>query len=192
VVIENHPELITADFGINEGGGGQLNNGKPILQRVQIAEKMYTTYKLEAKDIGGHSSLPTVNNPAYPLTAALTRIGEHQFPVKLAEVTKVYFERSSKFETGQMKEDMLAVAAGNPSQAVIDRLSKVPLYNATLRTTCVVTMINAGHAENALPQSAKATVNCRILPTMILKKSMQACVNYSVATVSAWSQAILH
>lgn len=163
-LLKNHPELITADFGINEGGGGQLNNGKPILQRVQIAEKMYTTYKLEAKDVGGHSSLPTVNNPAYPLTAALTRIGEYQFPVKLADVTKVYFERSSKFETGQMKEDMLAIAAGNPSQAAIDRLSKVPLYNATLRTTCVVTQINAGHAENALPQSAKATVNCRILP----------------------------
>ena len=163
-LIKNHPELITADFGINEGGGGQLNNGKPILQNVQIAEKMYTTYELVATDVGGHSSRPTASNPAYPLTAALTRIGEYKFPVKLAEVTKVYFERSAKFETGQLKEDMLAVAAGNPSQETTDRLSKSPLYNAILRTTCVVTRINAGHADNALPQTAKATVNCRILP----------------------------
>ena len=163
-LIKNHPELITADFGINEGGGGQLNNGKPILQRVQVAEKMYTTYELEVKDVGGHSSLPTPNNPAYPLTAALTRIGEYRFPVKLAEVTKVYFERSAKFETGQVKEDMLSVASWKPSQQAIDRLSKVALYNATLRTTCVVTRISAGHADNALPQTAKATVNCRILP----------------------------
>jgi acetylornithine deacetylase/succinyl-diaminopimelate desuccinylase-like protein len=163
-LIKNHPELITADFGINEGGGGQLNNGKPILQRVQIAEKMYTTYKLEATDVGGHSSLPTANNPAYPLTAALNRIGDYKFPVKLAEVSKVYFERSARFETGQMKEDMLAVASGQPSEQALERLSKIPLYNATLRTTCVVTQVNVGHAENALPQSAKATVNCRILP----------------------------
>jgi acetylornithine deacetylase/succinyl-diaminopimelate desuccinylase-like protein len=156
--------LIDADFGINEGGGGQLNYGKPILHRIQVAEKMYTTYKMEVRDVGGHSSLPTTTNPVYELSAALSRLGAYRFPVKLSEVTRTYFERSAQFETGQRAEDMRAVASGSPSDAALDRLSATPLYNALLRTTCVVTQVSAGHAENALPQSAKATVNCRILP----------------------------
>ena len=163
-LLRTHPELITADFGINEGGSSQLRHGKPTIQRVQIAEKMNTSYKLEITDVGGHSSLPTGGNPIYPLAAALGRIGEYRFPVKLAEVTKVYFEKSASFETDQLKEDMLAVASGDPDSAALDRLSSVPLYNAMLRTTCVATRLNAGHANNALPQSASATVNCRILP----------------------------
>lgn len=161
----NHQRaLLEADFGLNEGGGGQLNNGKPVLHRVQVAEKMYTTYKLEVRDVGGHSSQPTPANPIYELSAALDRLGKHRFPVRLAEVTRSYFERSAQFETGQMADDMRAVGAGTPSDEALDRLSRTPLYNATLRTTCVATQVTAGHAENALPQSAKATVNCRILP----------------------------
>jgi acetylornithine deacetylase/succinyl-diaminopimelate desuccinylase-like protein len=161
----NHQRaLLEADFGLNEGGGGQLNNGKAVLHRVQVAEKMYTTYKLEVRDVGGHSSLPTPANPVYELSAALDRLGKFRFPVTLAEVTRTYFERSAQFETGQMAEDMRAVASGKPSDEALDRLSRTALYNATLRTTCVATQVTAGHAENALPQSAKATVNCRILP----------------------------
>lgn len=163
-LVNNQRALLDADFGINEGGGGQLNNGKAVLHRVQVAEKMYTTYKLEVRDVGGHSSLPTSANPVYELGAALNRLGAFRFPVKLAEVTRKYFERSAQFETGQMADDMREVAGGNPSEAAVDRLSRSALYNATLRTTCVATQVNAGHAENALPQSAKATVNCRILP----------------------------
>jgi len=163
-LVNNQRALLDAEFGINEGGGGQLNNGKPVLHRVQVAEKMYTTYKLEVRDVGGHSSLPTPNNPIYELGTALDRLGKYRFPVKLAEVTQKYFERSAQFETGQTAEDMRAVASGKPDEAATDRLSKSALYNATLRTTCVATQVTAGHAENALPQSAKATVNCRILP----------------------------
>lgn len=163
-LINNQRQLIDAEFGINEGGGGQLGKGKPILHRMQVAEKMYTTYKLEVRDVGGHSSLPTPNNPVYELSAALVRLGAYRFPVKLAEVTRTYFARSAEFETGQLADDMRAVAAGQPSEEAADRLSRLPLYNATLRTTCVATQLLAGHAENALPQSAKATVNCRILP----------------------------
>jgi acetylornithine deacetylase/succinyl-diaminopimelate desuccinylase-like protein len=163
-LVNNQRALIDADFGINEGGGGQLNNGKPILHRVQVAEKMYTTYKIEVRDVGGHSSLPTATNPMYDLAAALDRLGKFRFPVKLSEVTRSYFERSAQFETGQKADDMKAVAGGSPSDATLDRLSVMPLYNALLRTTCVATQVNAGHAENALPQSATATVNCRILP----------------------------
>ena len=163
-LINNQRALLDADFGLNEGGGGQLNNGKAVLHRVQVAEKMYTTYKLEVRDVGGHSSLPTPANPVYELSAALDRLGKFRFPVKLAEVTRTYFERSAQFETGQMAEDMRAVGSGKPSEEATDRLSRSALYNATLRTTCVATQVTAGHAENALPQSAKATVNCRILP----------------------------
>jgi acetylornithine deacetylase/succinyl-diaminopimelate desuccinylase-like protein len=163
-LVNNQRAAIDAEFGINEGGGGQLNQGKPILHRVQVAEKMYTTYKLEVRDVGGHSSLPTATNPMYEMSAALNRLGAYRFPAKLSEVTRTYFERSAQFETGQKAEDMRAVASGSPSEAALDRLSTTPLYNALLRTTCVVTQVNAGHAENALPQSAKATVNCRILP----------------------------
>lgn len=163
-LLRTHPKLIEAEIGINEGGNGQLRNGIPIIQRIQVAEKMNTSFKLAMTDVGGHSSLPTSNNPIYPLTVAVVQIGKYKFPVKLDEVTKVYFEKNAKFESGQLKEDMLAVAAGTPSSEVIDRLSLVPLYNAMLRTTCVVTRLSAGHADNALPQSASATVNCRLLP----------------------------
>jgi acetylornithine deacetylase/succinyl-diaminopimelate desuccinylase-like protein len=163
-LVNNQRAAIDAEFGINEGGGGQLANGKPILNRVQVAEKMYTTYKIEVTDVGGHSSLPTTTNPVYELSAALNRLGAYRFPVKLSEVTRTYFERSAQFESGQRAEDMRAVASGAATEAAFDRLSAVPLYNALLRTTCVTTQVSAGHAENALPQSAKATVNCRILP----------------------------
>jgi acetylornithine deacetylase/succinyl-diaminopimelate desuccinylase-like protein len=163
-LVNNQRSAIDAEFGINEGGGGQLNQGKPILHRVQVAEKMYTTYKIEVRDVGGHSSLPTATNPLYELSAALNRLGAYRFPAKLSEVTRAYFERSAQFETGQRADDMRAVASGKGSEAAIDRLSATPLYNALLRTTCVATQVNAGHAENALPQSAKAVVNCRILP----------------------------
>ncbi len=163
-LLKNHPELIKAEFGFNEGGNGQLRNGLPIIQRIQVAEKMNTSFKLEITDVGGHSSLPTANNPVYPLAAALGGISQYKFPVKISEVTKAYFEQSAKFESGQLKEDMLAVARDVATVEVLERLSVSPLYNAMLRTTCVVTRMSAGHANNALPQSASATVNCRLLP----------------------------
>jgi acetylornithine deacetylase/succinyl-diaminopimelate desuccinylase-like protein len=165
-LVNNQRAAIDAELGINEGGGGELKDGKPILNRVQVAEKMYTTYKIEVTDVGGHSSLPTTTNPVYELSAALSRLGAYRFPVKLSEVTRAYFERSAQFQTGQRAEDMRAVAANKATEEAYDRLSQMPLYNALLRTTCVATQVNAGHAENALPQSARATVNCRILPNV--------------------------
>jgi acetylornithine deacetylase/succinyl-diaminopimelate desuccinylase-like protein len=163
-LIANKPELLKAEFGINEGGGGELRDGKPNLHRIQVAEKIYATYELEARDAGGHSSTPTASNPIYAIAAALNRLSAYRFPVHLAEVTTGYFARSAPFASGQLAADMRAVGSGKPDAAAIERLSAVPDYNAQLRSTCVATMVNAGHAENALPQSAKATVNCRILP----------------------------
>jgi acetylornithine deacetylase/succinyl-diaminopimelate desuccinylase-like protein len=161
-LVNNRKELLAAEFGINEGGGGELRQGKPFVQRIQVAEKIYTTFELEARNPGGHSSVPRRDNAIYELAGAVARIGAHRFPVKLAEVTRVYFERSAAVATGRLAADMRAVARGD--RAAAERLSRTPFYNAQLRTTCVATRLAAGHADNALPQSAKATVNCRILP----------------------------
>jgi acetylornithine deacetylase/succinyl-diaminopimelate desuccinylase-like protein len=163
-LVKNQRALIEADFGINEGGGGELKDGKPNLQRMQVAEKVYVTYELETTNPGGHSSVPRPDNAIYQLSEALTRIAKHEYPVKMSDVTKAYFERSAAFTTSQEAADMRAVARDNPDMAAVGRLSAKAFYNAQFRTTCVTTMLEAGHAENALPQRAKATVNCRILP----------------------------
>src|SRR5262249_3601248 len=151
-------------LGLNEGGGAELKDGKPFVLRVQVAEKMYTTYQFVVRDPGGHSSLPKPENAIYTLAEAVNRVAAHKFPVKTADVTRSYFARTAQFASGQLADDMRAVGAGSAGDEVHERLSKNVLYNATLRTTCVATMLHAGHAENALPQSASATVNCRILP----------------------------
>jgi acetylornithine deacetylase/succinyl-diaminopimelate desuccinylase-like protein len=161
---QNHRGWIDAEFGINEGGGGELINGKPTIQRIQVAEKIYTTYELVAHNAGGHSSLPRPDNAIYDITGAVTRIGQYTFPVKLGPVTRDYFARSAALFTGQRALDMQSISAGQIDPDAIARLSAEPLYNATLRTTCVTTMLSAGHAENALAQTARATVNCRVLP----------------------------
>ncbi|MES2068874.1 MAG: M20/M25/M40 family metallo-hydrolase [Pseudomonadota bacterium] len=161
---ENHRDWIDAEFGINEGGGGELYNGKPNIQRVQVAEKVFVTYELSTHNPGGHSSQPRSDNAIYDITAAVNRIAQYAFPAKLAPVTQEYFRRSAATFSGQLAADMRSLGEGKLEPEVVDRLSKQPVYNATLRTTCVTTMLNAGHAENALPQSARATVNCRILP----------------------------
>ena len=161
---QNHRDWIDAEFGINEGGGGELINDKPTIQRIQVAEKVYTTYELVAHNPGGHSSLPRSDNAIYDIVGAVFRISQYIFPVKLAPVTREYFARSAALFTGQRSLDMRSIGEGQVDPDAITRLSAEPLYNATLRTTCVTTMLNAGHAQNALPQTARATVNCRVLP----------------------------
>jgi acetylornithine deacetylase/succinyl-diaminopimelate desuccinylase-like protein len=163
-LVNNKRDLIQAEFGINEGGGGELKDGKANIHRMQVAEKFYVTYVLEATNPGGHSSVPRPDNAIYELLDGVQRIAQHRFPVKMAEVTKAYFERSAPFFRGQEAADMRAVARDDPDPAAVERLSVKPFNNAQFRTTCVATMLDAGHAENALPQRAKATVNCRILP----------------------------
>ncbi|MDR3006250.1 MAG: M20/M25/M40 family metallo-hydrolase [Acidovorax sp.] len=163
-LLKHQPQLLDVELGINEGGGGLLENGKPVLYSIQVAEKMYADYQLESTDKGGHSSMPTAHNPVYALSASLSALSNYHFPVKLSEVTQAYFARSAGFAKGQQFQDMQAVAGGQPSPEALQRLSASPMYNASLRTTCVATEVNAGHAPNALPQRARATINCRILP----------------------------
>ncbi|MBA3713399.1 MAG: M20/M25/M40 family metallo-hydrolase [Pyrinomonadaceae bacterium] len=163
-LLKNHRELVDAELGINEGGGGMTKKGKPILNGVQASEKVYQSFALEVKNRGGHSSLPVKDNAIYRLAAALDRLARFDFPMNLNEVTRTYFERMSKIEGGQISADMLAVTGDKPDAAVVARLAASPYYNALMRTTCVATRLDAGHADNALPQVARAVVNCRILP----------------------------
>lgn len=163
-LMENKPDLMSAEYGLNEGGRALLVDGKATLQGVQVAEKTYGIYELEAKATGGHSSVPKPDNAIYTLTSALNRLAAYRFPASLSDATRDNFAALAPARSGQEADDMRAVAAGTPSPEALDRLSAVPDYNAQLRTTCVATMMTAGEAENALPQTAKATVNCRILP----------------------------
>jgi len=163
-LLKNRRALVDAEFGINEGGRGELKGGKPLSHIVQIAEKTYVQAELEATGPGGHSARPTVDNTIYDLAEALTRLRQYQFPVRLNDAARVYFERSAPLQSGQVADDMRQLAKANPDPAAIDRLSKVPSIVGLMRTTCVATMLNAGHAPNALAQSAKASVNCRLLP----------------------------
>ena len=164
-LIKNHRDWIDADFVLNHDGGGILaEHGKPLMMLIEPAEKLYADYTLTVTSPGGHSSLPVPDNAIYHLTDGLTRLEHYTFPVELNNVTRAYFERMSKVEKGQRSADMKSVAKEPPDAQAAARLSEDPIYNSILHTTCVATRLNAGHANNALPQSAQANVNCRIEP----------------------------
>ncbi len=163
-LVQNHRDLIDAAFALNEGGGGSIKNGKRLSNDVQASEKVFQSFHLEATNRGGHSSLPRKDNAIYQLAAALSRLSAFDFPVKLNEVTRAFFERTAQNETPDIAAAMRGILQDPPDPAAVARLAVVPAYNARLRTTCVATMLEGGHAENALPQRARATVNCRILP----------------------------
>ncbi len=172
-LLKNHRPLIEAEFGLNEGGGGAIRNGKKLFNSVQASEKVYQSFRLEVKNKGGHSSRPVKDNAIYQLAAGLQRLAAFDFPVNLNEVTRAYFERVSKIEGGQTGAAMKGALQNPPDAKSIAYLGAIPAYNATMRTTCVATMLEAGHAENALPQTARATVNCRILPTETAEQTRQ-------------------
>jgi acetylornithine deacetylase/succinyl-diaminopimelate desuccinylase-like protein len=165
-LLKNHRELIDAEFALNEGGGVGLKAGKPIRNSVQTSEKVSLTYQLEVTNRGGHSSLPMKENAIYRLAEGLSRLSKFTFPFNLNETTRAYFERTAELESDQIAADIRSVISARPDPASLSlmRLSANPAYNAQLRTTCVATMLEGGHAYNALPQIARATVNCRILP----------------------------
>ena len=157
--------LIDAEFALNsDGGGGELDeDGQPHSFWVQTSEKRYHTFRLSTSNSGGHSSLPRPDNAINQLARALTRLADHRFPVELTPGTRMMLERAARLETGQRADDMVAVAERRDEEAAA-RLSQAPFYNAILRTTCIATGLDGGHAENALPREASATVNCRIIP----------------------------
>ncbi len=166
-LLANRRDLIDAQYVINaDAGGGELRDGKPIALDVQAAEKVYHTLHLTAHNPGGHSSLPRRDNAIYELAAALERVAAFEFPVATNPVSRAYFARSAAIAPPDLAADMRAVSAGEtPDTAAAARLAaRSAFYNAILRTTCVATMLEGGHAPNALPQRATATVNCRMLP----------------------------
>lgn len=163
-LLENHRELIDAEYALNEGGGGAMKDGIYMSNAVQASEKVYQTFILEVTNSGGHSSLPVRDNAIYHLVDALANIRDYQFPVILNQVTRLYFERAAELEQGPLADAMRGVAQNPPDAASIEYFADLTYYNSRLRTTCVTTRLDAGHADNALPQRARATVNCRVLP----------------------------
>jgi acetylornithine deacetylase/succinyl-diaminopimelate desuccinylase-like protein len=162
-LIKNHRELIDAEFCLNEGGWGEIIDGKHAANYLQVSEKYVMNFRFEVRNKGGHSSLPVGENAIYRLAAALIRLSNFGFPLKTNEVTAAYFRQMSEIETGPRKEDLLKVSQSNP-EAMQRIAAAAPAWNAVLRTTCVATLLEGGHAMNALPQLAAATVNCRVLP----------------------------
>ena len=166
-LLKNHRELIDAEFCLNEGARVETVNGKYASNDLEVSEKWYVDFRLEVHNKGGHSSLPVPDNAIYHLAGALDRLAHFGFPLKTNDVTKAYFAEMAKIETGPIKQDLAAIASGSlpASQQAMERVAAVsPLWNSTLRTTCVATQIEGGHARNALPQLAAANVNCRGLP----------------------------
>ena len=205
-LLRHRRELVDAEFALNEGGAGTLRDGKPWIHGVQVGEKMYLSFDLEATHPGGHSSVPTRDNAIYDLAAALSGVARLELPARVGYVTRAHFMRLANIESGELADaihclylsplralsydleknlngplreiygaeppirvglrtgDIAAVAAGRADDAQLRRVSSEPRYNAQLRTTCVATKLEGGHAENALPQRAKAVVNCRLLP----------------------------
>ena len=164
-LLKHHRDWIDAEYCVNlDGGDFMSDKGKKIYGAVQASEKVYVDFQFEVKNPGGHSSRPTRDNAIYHLTEGLTRLSKFNFPVELNEITRSMLEKSAAIEGGPLAKDMKAAAQPSPDVAVLVRLSENEFYNAILRTTCVATMLSGGHAPNALPQTARANVNCRILP----------------------------
>jgi len=164
-LVQQHRELVDAAFVINpDAGGVELDHGRAVAADVEATEKVYSDFQITAVNAGGHSSRPRPDNAIYELTAALNKLAAYTFPLEMNEITRTYFGNLAGQESGQTAADMRAIVATPPDLAAAARLSAEPSFNANLRTTCVATRLKAGHANNALAQTAQATVNCRIFP----------------------------
>jgi acetylornithine deacetylase/succinyl-diaminopimelate desuccinylase-like protein len=166
-LIKNHRELIDAEYTINtDAGNFETKKGKRLLLGMQTSEKNYVDFRLEVKSNGGHSSRPVKDNAIYHLSQGLSRLAAFDFPVSLNETTRGYFERTAALESPATAADFRAAIGPDhaKAEAAARRLAESPYFNALLRTTCVATRLEGGHANNALPQTAAANVNCRMLP----------------------------
>ena len=167
---QNRRELIDAAFALNEGASGELDaSGRRVSLDVEAGEKFPQNYRFEVTNPGGHSSRPVKNNAIYHLAAALTRVSDFEFPAQLTDANRAYFTGMAKIQAAKGEIEVanamnafLHGPADAPALALVS--ARDPSWNATLRTTCVATMLEAGHATNALPQRARANVNCRIFP----------------------------
>ncbi|HET9597085.1 MAG TPA: M20/M25/M40 family metallo-hydrolase [Anaeromyxobacteraceae bacterium] len=173
-LLKNHRDLLDAELALNEGGSVQHAKGKPVLLALQTSEKVSAHFVLEVKNKGGHSSLPSKDNAIYRLAAALERLSRFAFPLELNETTRAWFERTAAREEPAIAEDIRSLLSARPDPEAVARLGDNSVFNAQMRTTCVATLLEAGHAPNALPQTARATVNCRILPGQPVEEVQKA------------------
>lgn len=169
-LVRNRRDLIDAEFALNEGGGGRTDGkglpegGKLVAQLIQVGEKAAQNYRLETRNPGGHSSLPVRDNAIYELADALVKLRDYEFPLELSDTTRAFFSRSGAARGGELGAAMQAIAANPGDKAAEAVLNKDRTFHSLLRTTCVATLLDGGHANNALPQRAGANVNCRIFP----------------------------
>ena len=163
-LLDSHPQKLDAEYVLNEGGGGVLVGGERHSNEVQLTEKLYQTFVIETASRGGHSSMPTDDNAIHAAADVVRSLREHRFPVRLNPVTEAFFARSVELNSGESRDAMEGILRTPPDRESIDFLAKTPFYNAMMRTTCTPTMVQGGHAENALPQRVTLTVNCRLLP----------------------------
>src|SRR5579862_767063 len=188
-LVKNHRERIEAEYCINlDGGEFERNGNQRVLTAIQASEKVYADFQLESLNPGGHSSLPSPDNAIYHLANALAKIQAYSFPVEVNEITRNYFLKTADLTKGSGAADLRAVAKEPPDKAAVARFSQTPYYNALLRTTCVATMLTGGHAANALPQMARANVNCRIFPgedPAEIRKTLERVVADPKVTVTA-------
>ena len=188
-LVKNHRDWIDAEYCINlDGGEFERNGAQRVLTAIQASEKVYADFQLESLNPGGHSSLPSPDNAIYHLANALAKIEAYTFPVEVSEITRNYFLKTAELTKGSGAADLRAAAKEPPDKAAVARLSQTPYYNALLRTTCVATMLTGGHAPNALPQMARANVNCRIFPgedPADIRKTLERVVADPKVTVTA-------
>ena len=171
---ENRRDLIDAEFALNEGGGGDSDGkGKIIGQSVQVGEKTFANYRLETRNPGGHSSVPVRDNAIYQLSRAITKIDEHQFPAEMTDVTRRYFAEAGKGRGDETGTAMVRLAANLNDKEAEAIVNKERFLHSNLRTTCVATLLDGGHAANALPQRAGANINCRIFPGHSIEETRQ-------------------
>jgi acetylornithine deacetylase/succinyl-diaminopimelate desuccinylase-like protein len=175
---KNRPELISAAFALNEGGGGRTDgHGKLVVQQIQVGEKAVQNYRLETVNAGGHSSIPIRDNAIYELSDALTKVRDHEFPMKFTDTTRAFFAKAAVARGGDELGRAMEALSQNPADAAAEAIvSKDRSYHSMLRTTCVATLLEGGHANNALPQRAVANVNCRIFPGETVEGTQAALV----------------
>ena len=170
---KNRPELIAAEFALNEGGGGRTDgHGKLLLQGIQVGEKAVQNYRLETVNAGGHSSIPVRDNAIYELADALARVREHEFPLRLSATTRAFFGKAGAARNDDLGRAMVALSRNPDDREAEATVSKDRSYHSMLRTTCVATLLEGGHANNALPQRAVANVNCRIFPGETVEETL--------------------
>ena len=185
----NRRELIDAEFALNEGGGGDSDGkGKVIGQSVQVGEKTFANFRMETRNPGGHSSTPVRDNAIYQLSRALLKIDEHEFPLEMTDTTRRYFAQAGAARADDIGKAMVALAASPRDQKAEAIVNKDRFLHSNLRTTCVATLLDAGHAANALPQRAGANVNCRIFPGHSIediRRELAAVIEDPTVTVTA-------